>query len=885
DGLSPPPEWRSLARLGRIEPERFRLLARRLAEERRGLLSAERGLEVEDDLADSLLEAAIETIPETARRILCDPQFSERAMERLGRLRASARARELAASLLAPGTIRECGIAAIREKRHAISGLTCIAPREVAGLLAWALRDIDAATLREQLAGDLRRTVVFALEQLLFRSESAATAVRLLERLALAENESWANNAAGLFGKLFLPGDPFVALSLDERLEHLREMVAADEPARRALVLEALEHVFDMSRSGWQTPREEHWIVDGPPPGTDRAAAERYFLGALELWERLACSDDVGQDAWAKLAEEFVGVLSVAYNLALPAIADRLAALVASVVRNALHREEDPRWLHAFLRWEEFRARLDETDEGRGQALRVIDAAVARMRGQLFPDDAEIAPGRLLRRWLGGAVPRWQVAAGREPRPLEVARQIARRFARNPGTLEHEDLEWLVGRESVLADCFWRALGRIAGARAEHRELLFGILDRYSGPEALGAWVRGVLERKDANRHPGLVDDVLGRVLARSGHGPEAGAVDIALRVLYQLDFGQTSASHWRRVLEAGVPDPVLATSVLRYPQRISQLAGLPADFLLELSGRCVGPEHAPLGVVFLQALVERFRAGRGEEAADHIAAAWELAARIGAHLGEEYDRWSWGEAIKELARVDRPGVVRFLKTLLPAAVPPDNLLKVSHEIARIHEDLADDPVLRGALTEALLEAAASESWRAVGWVHAADWIDPERDGERLLAWVQARGDERAFLIAARALDFDREVSWEIACRLLELVPREGRGRFGHSLACAASTNFATTDLAGDWRRRASLARKLAERASRSDVRGWLQATAEQLEREADEHERDGDEWMRWDRDLGGASIEEILRERPRDDELREWAVLRVMESVRPEDV
>lgn len=95
-----------------------------------------------------------------------------------------------------------------------------------------------------------RRDVVFALERIAVWRELAADAARLLLHLAEAENETWSNNATGVFADLFSPGHGPVApteASPEVRFPVLVEALTSESPARRAVGLKAAERALKIS--------------------------------------------------------------------------------------------------------------------------------------------------------------------------------------------------------------------------------------------------------------------------------------------------------------------------------------------------------------------------------------------------------------------------------------------------------------------------------------------------------------------------------------------------------------------------------------------------------------------------------------------------------------
>ena len=87
-----------------------------------------------------------------------------------------------------------------------------------------------------------RREIIWALERIAMWRPLFADASRLLLALGEAENESWANNASGVFVELFAPGPGEVAptqASPLERLPVLREALQSPSKRRRQLAINA----------------------------------------------------------------------------------------------------------------------------------------------------------------------------------------------------------------------------------------------------------------------------------------------------------------------------------------------------------------------------------------------------------------------------------------------------------------------------------------------------------------------------------------------------------------------------------------------------------------------------------------------------------------------
>lgn len=93
-----------------------------------------------------------------------------------------------------------------------------------------------------------RREVVWALEKIAMWKELFSNAARLLLRLGEAENETYSNNASGVFADLFSPAYGKVATteaSPQERFPILRETLEAPSKEKRMLALRACDRALE----------------------------------------------------------------------------------------------------------------------------------------------------------------------------------------------------------------------------------------------------------------------------------------------------------------------------------------------------------------------------------------------------------------------------------------------------------------------------------------------------------------------------------------------------------------------------------------------------------------------------------------------------------------
>jgi hypothetical protein len=99
---------------------------------------------------------------------------------------------------------------------------------------------IGSASLDELRAAEKsRRDLVWTLEKLVWHQATFEPAADSLLRLALAESETWANNATGTWVALFGTMLPGTAATPTERVSYLSRIAASGDPATRLLAIRA----------------------------------------------------------------------------------------------------------------------------------------------------------------------------------------------------------------------------------------------------------------------------------------------------------------------------------------------------------------------------------------------------------------------------------------------------------------------------------------------------------------------------------------------------------------------------------------------------------------------------------------------------------------------
>ena len=176
-----------------------------------------------------------------------------------------------------------------------------------------ALERAFGAWTTEQLLDvrDGRRHLVWALEKLCFRRETFHRAARLLLAFAVAENETWGNNATGQFihiYQLLLSGTEATG---DEKLSIIDEALQSGDSQVVRIAIDALDHgltTWHFSRTmGAEKQGSGRLLKDWQPT---RKEALEYFRGVLSRLKSIAVSDSefarIAKDKIAKSVRSMV---------------------------------------------------------------------------------------------------------------------------------------------------------------------------------------------------------------------------------------------------------------------------------------------------------------------------------------------------------------------------------------------------------------------------------------------------------------------------------------------------------------------------------------------------------------------------------------------------
>lgn len=202
--------------------------------------------------------------------------------------RESAQALHRVRELLGPdGPFND--IEAFKSKRGAFFFRTLVLAAPEDGLKCLK-RTIETCTKEELLEfEDGRRDIIYSLEHIALYRELFRDAARLLLKLAEAENETWGNNASGVFKELFTLGPGRVASTSappEDRLPILVEAFESSSSEIRKLALDACEQALEAVHFSKFGGLDEAGLRKGPEGWTPKTYAE-WWEAYRQIWQLL----------------------------------------------------------------------------------------------------------------------------------------------------------------------------------------------------------------------------------------------------------------------------------------------------------------------------------------------------------------------------------------------------------------------------------------------------------------------------------------------------------------------------------------------------------------------------------------------------------------------
>jgi len=434
----------------------------------------------------------------------------------------------IANSLLAEeGIVRRIRDLANPETARFFSALVSAAPNAALGCLKGTVGKCTRLELEKFVAG--RREVIWALEKIAVWRELFLDAASLLLRLAEAENETWSNNASGVFADLFTPAPGAVApteASPQERFPLLAEAMGSDSKEKRILAIQACDKALESDHfSRFGTPHHQGLQKDA------------------QLWVPVTWRDlfDYYRRVWDLLRTHYEDFPDEEREKATQIILDRSLRLIRFVPLADLVAETlEEMAIKPFVSKKKLFKRVIGILHSAKTLRPECSARLETLRNQLTGDDFS----SLLRRHVGMTVV--EDHYDKDGNPVDTGRNniadLAQKAASAPESLKG-DLAWLVSNDAENAFSFGYELAKFdtdfkmlpqiieancAAIGGENTNLLCGYLSWVFETEP-AFWETQLQALAGDDR----INRKLPEITARSGNSDQA-----ALRILRLLDCG-----------------------------------------------------------------------------------------------------------------------------------------------------------------------------------------------------------------------------------------------------------------------------------------------------------------------------------------------------------
>lgn len=609
-----------------------------------------------------------------------------------------------------------------------LTELAVMAPREVSRKIATMIAKADEEQLRNRTS--IRRGLVWTLGKLVWHTYTFEQAADALLRLAVAENETWSNNASGNWVELFGLMLPATAAKPLQRLRYLGRAVVSEDPRVRSLAVRASAQALSNHESIMVSGEVQGGLLvegRGRPDTWDEV--DSYRSAALDYLNTLA--DDVDPAVAADAVDGLVSTIRPFLEHA--SLRDQLTSILIKLGGSTLLRArlELAELNKLFSRVEQQAADADNSDEIESDSRR---AAVRAMEGA-FPDTTPLED-----LWILSHLRGWGLEApATHDRMMEVARRLSDPVGAILGL-------FATGESLPAAFDLGKVLARIGDDRTQVEEGL-AQLSGDNGISAIVGYLRGRIESGAESAHDDFLDEGAGR------------ALPVAVRLALTARGPTTRAAiHRANALSADRPveEAVQSFYVLRDVMEPSQLV----SWLAKLVPRVANQEDYNALLDFISLSLHGGE-GDGLDLKEMWLPLLRLRASFSA-LGSQ--SWAWGQLGTRAAR-QRP--IEVTKLVLEL---------VEQDALRLYTSDASD-VLKVAV-----QSGGPQAWAlVVNAVEAGNWklkmgVDGWFGGlaevDDIRAWV-SDDLKRARVVASVSTAGEASTMNEVALYLLSAFPED----------------------------------------------------------------------------------------------------------------
>jgi hypothetical protein len=764
-------------------------------------------------------EEAIEIVNKVAKAGL-----TEQFCDQMSKLHFSKRAQQLTEDLCGEkGPFGNAEVLNSEEGSRLFRSLVEVNPQATIDVL----ERVFGKWTREQLLkiGLGRRNLIWSLEKLCWWADTFAKAAKLMLSFAAAENESWSNNATGLFLRLFHIYLSGTRANLQDRLLVVREALASKVKEEQELGIRALGRALEthsFSRMGGVESQGSR--VPGRDYGPTGQEIREYWQECIRLLrEKILSGGELANKAKQELGTNIGGLVRKGM---IGEVEDTIEAVT---------NQGGPSWAECLTA---VRRLLDFDGEDMPADIR---ARVLHLESVLQPKGIR----EKLR--LMVSITDWRDKKNEKGDYVSISSEEADKLARQLASDNswYNEVRIILEGEQRQGYAFGRALGQSipAGLRREFVKICLSILaelGREKGnPDVLGAFLGNVSDE-------GLVGETMEKVIQ------DEKLWGFAVWLTRFLDLTE---KHLRRLLPLVGQNkiPVSDIRVFSYGRALDKL---PEDFVAEFCQMIAN--HSQEGANCALDVLYMYCHQNDERFAKCVQTFRNIVMRKGLLIGEKQSQTAghnWEVVSNKLLRIDKD--VELAKHLAMEIVEICGSDEVQWDIIHYNAKNVLEVLLKEyfeACWDIVGEALISEEWRAKSYLENILGPGDEREkGESLIAEISEAGllewcknnipkgpAAIAHLTPVFSCEKGKELWHSLARRLIDDFGRLKEIRE------ELSSNLWSFSLWGSRapcdQRRIDLLKELEVHPIK-EVSEWAKSNIKWFEKERDEATREAEEW------------------------------------------
>lgn len=741
------------------------------------------------------------------------------------------------------------------DRAHILNLVSGAVPQKTLKLLEKGLIN----TSREErlaISGEVRRELMWALEQLLFREKTSRGALTLIWLLAEAENESYGNNATGVLKECLHPLHGQMPLPLDQRIEALKEFIS-DKASKEGKIVAIKAAGEALSMGSYLVRHSTGPMPLDSMPGFTYGEFYDYARDLVDIL--ISAATDVDSDIAAAALRE---IPSLTAQCAIQGRPQDAIARFQRLVDWALEGKQGLEVASLFDALNHvhhvFSDRLNKPDypDDRKKELKQLINKLAGLKIRLEKGDFLVR----LKRWAGSWTMDYDEDGSVNGRYItrceQALEKLAEEVVKNPHLLSSQVISWLLSDSAQKSHTFFFYLG-LKDTNGLFLHLIEEVGQKLVGSVAFSAYWGGWAQRDRRSADEHLEELTTSNVVTGQA----------IVQAIVWIGASKAAVEMIKAQLKAGRIDALVAGRLLQGPW----IKDLTSDQFEELLKAIAGDqfENASTAVHMLGSWLH-YKHSLDDGLGNFAWCCLESDPPVQPPTGE----WHFDQLGAELAKRDPERGFRLLEKLL---LEEDNH-QHWNPIDRYGRHQFWNVLYvtdKERLLELLFKVCQTDPLHRfqVTW-NLRDILDLEADRDLLISY--AKKDEEIASIISESITSAKPGFWAIAFELVEAYPSNERIKSHLAKGIEQQGNVIAGPFSRFYEgRKAEVEQWIHDPKTPSAVRSWLREMTDHLQQEIFHQ-------FIWEYDM---DVNELRRHiDDKDSPERIWAIGRVLKYGNPED-